>query len=104
MHKNPPLFILNYWTLPQSHQPSQLTEHTHLSTDNHYKLLNTITILQSIIIDSWTRTHLQRQSLYTTEHAHNYTDNQYKQLNAHTMPPTIIINYWTHTQFHWHSL
>jgi len=63
MHKNPPLFNINYWTLPHSLQPSQLTEHTHISTDNHCKLLNTHTMSPTIIINYWTRTQLQQHSL-----------------------------------------
>jgi len=61
MHKNPPLFIIYYWTLPHSHQQSQLTERTHSSTDNHCKLLNTHTMPPTIIINYWTRPQLQQQ-------------------------------------------
>jgi len=48
MHKNPTLFIKNKRTLPQSHQPSHITEHTHSSSDNQCKLLKTTTIPPTI--------------------------------------------------------
>ena len=93
-----------FWACADIHRQSITTEHYHNCTVNYYILLNTHTILQKTIINSWTHTQLHRKSLYTTEHAHNYTDNHYKQLSTHTMPPTIIINYWTRTQFHRHLL
>jgi len=133
MHKHPPLFIINYWTLPQSHQPSQLTEHTysprtqfqrqslwttghaHKSTYHDYQLLKTTSIPLTINIKYWTLPQFYRRSIYTAKHAHKSTENHYKFLNAHTMTPIIII-FWAcadihqpsqlteHTQFHWQSL
>ena len=75
-----PLTIINYWTHTHVHwQSLQTTENYHNSSDNHYKLLNTTTILQSIII--------------AAEHVHNSTDNHCKLLNTTAIRPTITIAY-----------